>query len=871
MSGDPTGRLAEALAGRYRIQRELGQGGMATVYLAEDVRHHRRVALKLLRPELAAVIGAERFLAEIRVTANLQHPHILPLHDSGEADGLLFYVMPFIEGVSLRERLNREKQLPVQDAVRIASEVASALDYAHRQGVIHRDIKPENILFHDGRAVVADFGIALAATSAGSRMTETGMSLGTPFYMSPEQATGERTITPRSDIYALGAVLYEMLVGEPPFTGPTAQAIVAKVLTTEPAGVRIQRRSVPPHVEAAVMQALEKLPADRFNTAAEFAAALANPSHTAPARAGAGPIGRQRMLAVLPWLLLAVALGLLALQRRRGPVATAGQPVQRFSIVLPEGAGWIDQSGASMALSRDGRILAYTGRGPNVNLIYLRHLDRTDPVPVPGSENGGRPILSPDGRWLGFIGNSGLLRAPVAGGPPETLCRLGGYFWLSWLENNQIVFADGTGGLRQCSLAGEVSTLLANDSSTTFNHPHGLPGDRGVLFTLRRNGTDKIAVLDLKTGQVKPLEVLGSDPRYVGSGHLVYVTPDGTARVVPFDLESLTASGDPVVLAQGVPFDGGAASMAVSLNGVFITPGSSAAARALELVDRSGRAVQLIEEVDEYYGPRFSPDGRRIAVSRNETTLWVLDRAQQSFTRLPLDGSALRPAWSPDGRRIAYVRQAGAKVDLRIVNADGSAQPESLLVLENLSTWHALLAPDGRSLVVRTVGGPGVRDIWLKRLDSAAPLVPLLQSAANEISPSLSPDGKWLAYNSNESGRFEVYVRAFPGMESRYQISVDGGTEPMWSPRGNEIFYRNGEKFITAEVRTAPAFEVIRRTILFTSREYGDPDGTYQDYDVSPDGRSFVMVRNLNRLSQFLVTLNLFDNPEAAATGEVRR
>ncbi|HQR19165.1 MAG TPA: serine/threonine-protein kinase, partial [Gemmatimonadales bacterium] len=267
---DAFDKLTTALSDRYRLERELGAGGMATVYLAQDLRHNRRVAVKLLRPELSAVIGGERFLSEITTTANLQHPHILPLFDSGEVDGLLYYVMPYVEGETIRDRLDREKQLPVQDAVRIAGEVASALDYAHRHGVVHRDIKPENILLHDGSALVADFGIALAASKAGTRMTETGMSLGTPHYMSPEQAMGEREITARSDVYALGAVLYEMLTGEPPFTGPTAQAVVARVVTEHPRPLVPQRHTIPPQVEAAVLRALEKLPADRFATAAEF-------------------------------------------------------------------------------------------------------------------------------------------------------------------------------------------------------------------------------------------------------------------------------------------------------------------------------------------------------------------------------------------------------------------------------------------------------------------------------------------------------------------------------------------------------------------------------------------------------------------------
>src|ERR687883_1313195 len=278
-----TEQLNSALAGRYTIERELGRGGMATVYLARDPRHDRLVALKVLLPELGAVLGPERFLGEIRVTANLHHPHLLPLFDSGEADGRLFYVMPYVEGESLRARLERERQLPVEEAVRIACEVASALDYAHRHGVIHRDLKPENILLEDGQAVVADFGIALAVSKAGgARITQTGLSLGTPHYMSPEQATGDRAIDGRTDIYSLGAMLYEMLTGEPPHTGTTAQAIIARVLTEKPRSLRTVRPAVPLHVEAAVERALEKLPADRWQTAGAFCDALNGKSELQP-------------------------------------------------------------------------------------------------------------------------------------------------------------------------------------------------------------------------------------------------------------------------------------------------------------------------------------------------------------------------------------------------------------------------------------------------------------------------------------------------------------------------------------------------------------------------------------------------------------
>ena len=344
-------RLRLALADRYVIEREVGQGGMATVYVAHDVRHDRRVALKVLRAELAAVIGAERFLAEIKTTATLQHPHILPLFDSGTADGFLYYVMPYVEGESLRDRLSREKQLPVDEAVRVASEVAGALDYAHRHGVVHRDIKPENILLHEGQALVADFGIALAVSRSegATRMTETGMSLGTPHYMSPEQAMGEREITPKADVYALGCVLYEMLLGEPPFTGPTAQAIVAKVMTEKPGPIVARRDRVPAHVEDAVFTALEKLPADRFASAAEFAAELTGSRGAAVPRAAA--VRRSWLVPVATVGAVALAAGFLL---GHGVGSPAALPTEWRGELLGG-----PQVAMAPTVSRDGQLVAF--------------------------------------------------------------------------------------------------------------------------------------------------------------------------------------------------------------------------------------------------------------------------------------------------------------------------------------------------------------------------------------------------------------------------------------------------------------------------------------------------------------------------------
>src|SRR5262245_20369043 len=372
-------QLSNALRDRYRIEREIGSGGMATVYLAHDVRHERFVALKVLNPELGAVLGVERFLAEIRVTAHLQHPNLLPLFDSGEANGLLFYVMPFVEGESLRARLTREKQLPIADAVHIAASIAGALDYAHAHGVVHRDLKPENILMQAGQPLVADFGIALAVSNAGgARITQTGISLGTPQYMSPEQATGDRAIDRRSDVYSLGAMLYEMLTGDPPHTGSTAHAVIAKVLTDKPRPILLSRDSVPPHVAQAVEVALAKLPADRFASAGEFAQALAGRSVVVPAEAlGVGRVLRRAYASdARTWVAAAaVVVAAIALWSPWRPPARDAAPTQiRGTILPPRGEEFA--GGDGIALSPDGRMLAFTVlRAPPRPRLFVRALD----------------------------------------------------------------------------------------------------------------------------------------------------------------------------------------------------------------------------------------------------------------------------------------------------------------------------------------------------------------------------------------------------------------------------------------------------------------------------------------------------------------
>src|SRR5512139_427310 len=405
--------LDSALQGRYTIEREIGRGGMATVYLARDLKHHRQVALKVLNPELGAVLGVERFLAEIKVTANLQHPNLLPLFDSGEADGLLFYVMPFVEGESLRARLDREKQLPIDEAIRIAVAVANALDYAHSHHVIHRDLKPENILLQAGQPVVADFGIALAVSKAGgSRVTQTGLSLGTPQYMSPEQATGDRVIDGRTDIYSLGALTYEMLSGEPPHIGQTAQAIIARLLTDRPRSVRASRAAVPEHVDAAVARALEKLPADRFSTAKEFAEALQGrggvtlgTSAAVPSvvpRRPAGIRARLRDPVTLALSLVSIAaVGVAAVQLAGREPASAPVPTIRFILATPDSGKPLDNFPWPAAISPDGRVLVYSvAQRSGESMLYALRTDQLEGRPIPGTNGAFQPHFSPNGQWL---------------------------------------------------------------------------------------------------------------------------------------------------------------------------------------------------------------------------------------------------------------------------------------------------------------------------------------------------------------------------------------------------------------------------------------------------------------------------------------
>ena len=572
---DPIARLNAALEGRYAIERELGEGGMATVYLADDLKHERKVALKVLKPELAAVVGAERFLTEIKTTAKLQHPNILPLFDSGEADGLVYYVMPYVEGESLREKLDREKQLGVDDSVAITQKVADALDYAHEHGVVHRDIKPGNILLSErGEPLVADLGIALAVAQAGAgRITETGLSLGTPHYMSPEQATGDRDVDPRSDVYALGSVLYEMLAGQPPFSASTAQAVLVKILTADAPSITSERRTVPPHVGHALARALEKLPADRFTSAAEFAEALGDESFTYKARARTS-VGTPTPEAPAPsappqatatgglWKRVAIATSVLAAGLGWALIGDdAAPPLTRFTVPPSDGVSLGGVCcGPQTALSPAGDWLAFVGAGGGP--VYRRRLGQLEAEQVPGTEGASMLFFSPDGRWLSFHSDGRLLKVPMSGGPPVPITEIPSPRGASWGDNDVIVFVDeATRALFTVPGAGGVATpVLGSSDGVVYRNPWMLPGGEAALMTVRgANAAElRMVVVDLETGAADTLG-FGTRAAYA-SGHLVFSGSDGTLLAQPFDPRARRTTGQSVAILDGVALAGPAQS-----------------------------------------------------------------------------------------------------------------------------------------------------------------------------------------------------------------------------------------------------------------------------------------------------------------------
>ncbi len=900
-----TEALNRALSDRYVIERLIGEGGMATVYLARDLRHNRKVALKVLRPDLGAVVGVERFVAEIEVTANLQHPNLLPLFDSGAAGELLFYVMPYVQGESLRARLDREKQLPVAEAIRLATAIGGALDYAHRQGVIHRDLKPENILLQEGQPLVADFGIALAVSKAGgARVTQTGLSLGTPQYMSPEQATGDRVIDSRTDIYSLGALTYEMLAGEPPHYASTSQAIIARVLTERPRSIRSSRPSVPEQVEAAVEKALEKLPADRWETAHEFAEALAGARPVprtsattafAAATASSGSLGGSRRISAregVAWGLLLLVGGVAAVSYSKAARPPAPAPVMEFEVVLPDSLDIaVGGSSNALAISDDGGTLVFHASTPGgTSWLWRRRLGERAVQPIAGSEGAISPVLSPDGTEVLFVlrndRTSTMYRLPVRGGVPRAFVQgVPGNGQASWGTDGRVLYALRDSLWIQGIDDGERRLLAGPDSARrhrSYGYPHLLPGGKDALVSIwvgsRTLDSIQVGVISLTDGRVTELGLRGTTPRFASSGQVLYVAAEGTLFAADFDLRSRAVTGRPLVLQQGVALGtGGAAAHDVSTTGTlaFVTGNTLMTGvdqSTLVAVDRTGRKRSLGLDPSYFTNPRISPNGQQVVFSIRpganafegfESDVWRLDLASSSLLRVTTDGNSDRGIFARDGSRI-FFSPVNDSLE-RAITLEAGAQPARAFVWPRvLGTGD--LGPAHGYAVFTTVGASS--DLWIAHMDSLDRPRPFASEPFSEAMPRVSPDGRFVAYRSARTETDEIYVRQLPAGGEEVRISSAGGLDPVWGPDGREIFYRTRDSLFVVRVSPTPRFTVLDRKALFPMRDFQWSTGR-STYDILPNGREFVMIARSEALStgrrRLVVRLNWTQGIDDAA------
>ena len=783
--------------------------------------------------------------------------------------------MPYVEGETLRDWIDREKQLPVDDAVSLASKVAGALQHAHEHGVIHRDIKPANILLQDGEPVVADFGIALAVGAAGSnRLTETGLSLGTPYYMSPEQATGDQPVGASTDTYALGSVLYEMLVGEPPYPGTTAQAVLGKIIAGKPVSATEHRPAVPGNVDAAVRKALEKLPADRFTSAQDFVRALGDEHFRYGELAVVGTSA-----AVGPWKRLTLAFAALAAVTTLGfawPLLRPEppQPVTRQILSTERWAGLQAPLGRLAALAPDGSSMVLPiGSGGGNRQLALKMRGSTEITPIPGTEGALEVVYSPDAQWIAYQVGADVLKRPLVGGAPVTLAEdanPSGVSALAWLDDGSILYEaedvslDVVRWIARISEDGEpLGIVFGPEEQVAPAWARGLPGARGALVIgcpgtgscVANNANLYVVDFDDLSWEIAVEQVMRA--WYAPTGHIVYVRADGAVFAQPFDPADLELTGSVIPLFDGVRVPQLWADMLLGADGTLLYVEGEGGAVGGSItpvwVERDGTA----REIDPAWRTQGTPNFSSLALSPNEDRLaisippfegtydlWVKQLDTGPLSRLTFEGTQNhRATWSPNGESLRFLSNRAGNLDLWTKRADGSGTAELVLDRDG-SIWEALYSSDGTWLVFR-VGAFQAGDIYAIRpgVDSVA--VPLEVTEFQELSISLSPNDRWLAYVSNNTGRDEVYVRPFPpdAGSGLVQVSTDGETGPVWAHSGRELFYRNGaNELVAVQVTEGPTFVAGQQEVLFPMDGYLIASG-HAMYDVSADDRRFVMLR----------------------------
>jgi len=875
----------------YKVLEKIGQGGMGEVYRAEDTSLKREVAIKVLPEQFTKdPQRLARFEREAQLLAQLNHPNIAAIYGFEHSDEIHFLVLELVPGETLAERVAKGP-LSVEEALEVCRQIAEGVETAHEKGVIHRDLKPANVkVTPEGKVKILDFGLAKAfeaeppvtdisqSPTLTEEMTRAGVILGTAAYMSPEQAKGQ-PVDKRADIFAFGCVLYELLTGKRTFSGKTITETLGAIIHKEPDWKALPS-TTPWRIQELLRRCLTKDAHDRLrdigNVRIEIRLALEEPTTVSPIGGLSPtqpPLGRR----VIPWgitvtVVLIAAIAIWSLTR------PTPEPITRLALTLTEQLG-STRAGLNenvLALSPDGKRLVYVAN----DQLYLRPMDTLQASPIPGTEEALSAFFSPDGQWVGFFTDSELKKVSISGGVPLTLYNAAGLRGASWGTDNTIVFGQIGAGLSQVSDAGgtpkALTTLDSETGETGHRHPQILPGGKAVLFTLHSGGSLdhwQIVVQSLETGERRIL-VQGTHALYMPTGHLVYAqagTP-GTLLAVPFDLSRLEVTGAPVPIVEGVlqSATSGVAQFSFSNLGTLVyVPGDTGPALStLVWVDRRGNVEPLPAPPHPYRGPRLSPDGRRLAVTIQETKpdIWVYDIPRQTLTRLTFEGLNQQPQWTPDGKSVTWrSEREGVPGNLFWKLADGTGAVERLTTSEfrqNPSSW----SPDGQFLAFhqRPSAGssPTARDIWILPLAGEGTPQSILQTQFNELAPVFSPDGRWLAYVSDESGRNEIYVRPFPKVEEgKWQISTDGGVELRWAANGRELFYRkeSGNQMMVVDITTEPTFGAGTSKVLFEG-SYQRSAGGAAFYDVTPDGQRFLMIQaRVQGAGQINVVLNWFE------------